>query len=241
LTITYRATSGTTYLKQFQGADYGNYLTLGSLTVDGAWHTTRFVTSPLNMYDATSGGPVNLQFRITNDNVLVDTISVCRDTDGDTISDALEALRISQSSVGTHVHDLNPFSADTDSDGLNDNVETSPAYNTDPCDPDTDSDGLLDGSEKYSYTWSTDDSYLVPDNNTVLDITDQRPGHRRRQRLDSVLLPGPGHHARFAATAGGQDRQGGRNAEGHQGRQHRKRSELLHPPKPVHLPHFIHR
>ncbi|MBI0581755.1 MAG: pre-peptidase C-terminal domain-containing protein [Methanomassiliicoccales archaeon] len=170
LTITYRATSGTTYLQQFQGADYGNYLTLGSLTVDGAWHTTRFVTSPLNMYDATSGGPVNLQFRITNDDVLVDTISVCRDTDGDTISDALESLRITQSSVGTHAYDLNPFSADTDSDGLNDNVERSTSYNTDPCDPDTDSDGLLDGSERYSYTWSTDDSYLIPDDNTWLNI-----------------------------------------------------------------------
>ncbi|MHC1710086.1 MAG: hypothetical protein AB9819_06750 [Methanomassiliicoccales archaeon] len=52
---------------------------------------------------------------------------------------------------------------------MNDYVEMS-SYNTDPCDPDTDSDGLLDGSEKYSYTWSTDDSYLIPDNNTVLDI-----------------------------------------------------------------------
>ena len=48
--------------------------------------------------------------------------------------------------MGTHVYDPNPFSADTDNDGL------------------------LDGSERYSYTWSTDDSYLIPDNGTVLDI-----------------------------------------------------------------------
>ncbi|HNU36348.1 MAG TPA: hypothetical protein PKJ15_07095, partial [Methanomassiliicoccales archaeon] len=34
-------------------------------------------------------------------------------------------------------------------------------------DPDTDNDGLLDGSEKYSYTWSTDDSYLIPDNGVL--------------------------------------------------------------------------
>ncbi|MCX6650482.1 MAG: hypothetical protein NT131_02335, partial [Methanomassiliicoccales archaeon] len=170
VSITYKATSGTAILQQYRGSAYGGYLSLGNLIVDGQWHTTSYITSPANVYDNIAGGEVDLIFEITSYNsVAIDSISVCRDSDGDTYSDAYEALRMTIADVGTHLHDLNPFSADTDSDGLNDNVEVS-TYGTDPCDPDTDSDGLLDGSERYSYTWSTDDSYLIPDNNTVLII-----------------------------------------------------------------------
>ncbi|KAF5074010.1 hypothetical protein DSECCO2_185120 [anaerobic digester metagenome] len=171
ITMTYRGSSGTAYLKQYQGSNYGNYVTIGSLVLNGAWQTTTFISSSLYNYDGTPGGLINLQFEITTSKpVYVDSISVCKDSDGDTYGDSYEAMRNSISGIGTHIYDLNPFSADTDSDGLNDNLERTSAYNTDPCDPDTDSDGLLDGSERYSYTWSTDDSYLIPDNGTVLDI-----------------------------------------------------------------------
>ncbi len=168
VTMTYRGSSGTASLKQYQGSTYGNYVTLGSMVLNGAWQTTNFITSALYNYDATPGGLINLQFEITSSkSVYVDSISVCMDSDGDTYGDSYESMRISISGIGTHIYDLNPFSADTDSDGLNDNVERSNGYYTDPCDPDTDNDGLLDGSERYSYTWSTDDSYLIPDNSVL--------------------------------------------------------------------------
>ncbi|MBP7086771.1 MAG: hypothetical protein KBA58_01765 [Methanomassiliicoccales archaeon] len=171
ISICYKATTGAASLYQYKGVGYGSYVSLGSLTVDGLWHTTLFKTSAENVYDYTVRGQTNMIFWISStSSVAVDSITYCRDGDGDGYSDALESLRISQSGIGVHIHDLNPFSADTDSDGLNDNVETSPSYNTDPCDPDTDSDGLLDGSERYSYTWSTDDSYLIPDNAPALCI-----------------------------------------------------------------------
>ena len=48
----------------------------------------------------------------------------------------------------------NPFSADTDSDNLNDVQEFNAG--TDPRNPDTDHDGLLDGNERFSYVVSTD-------------------------------------------------------------------------------------
>ncbi|MCX6651180.1 MAG: hypothetical protein NT131_05955, partial [Methanomassiliicoccales archaeon] len=168
ISITYKATSGTATIKQFSGS--ASTIILGSLTVNGQWCTSTFVTSASDNYDYVSGGQVNVLFEITSaSSVTVDSMTVYQDRDSDTISDAVESLRVTMSAIGTHVYDLNPFSADTDSDGLNDNVEVS-TYGTDPCDPDTDADGLLDGSERYSYTWSTDDSYLIPDNNTVLTI-----------------------------------------------------------------------
>jgi hypothetical protein len=167
VSIAYKVTSGTTRLEQYCGAS--STVELGLLTTGTGWRTATFMASAIN-YDHIAGGQLNTLFEINSTTtVAVDSITVHKDRDGDGISDAVEALRITMSSIGTHVHDLNPFSEDTDSDGLNDNVEIS-SYNTDPCDSDTDSDGLLDGSERYSYTWSTDDSYLIPDNNTVLDI-----------------------------------------------------------------------
>ena len=70
------------------------------------------------LFEVTSGTPVT-----------VDSIKVCADSDGDSYSDAYEALRTTIADVGTHVYDLDPFSADSDSDGLNDNVEVS-SYGT---------------------------------------------------------------------------------------------------------------
>jgi len=168
ISITYKATSGSATIKQFSGS--ASTVTLGSLTVNNQWCTSTFVTSASNNYDYVSGGQVNVLFEMTSaSSVAVDSLTVYQDRDGDTMSDAVESLRVTMSAIGTHVHDLNPFSADTDSDGLNDNVEVS-TYTTNPCNPDSDSDGLLDGSEKYSYAWSTDNSYLIPDNGATLAI-----------------------------------------------------------------------
>ena len=173
ISITYKVTSGTTSLKQFVNGT-GN-VTLGSLTTGTAWRTDTFVTSAVT-YDSVAGGQIDILFEIASTTaVAVDSITVYRDSDGDTYSDAYEALRVTMSAIGTHTYDLNPFSADTDSDGLNDDVERTSSYLTDPTDADTDNDNLTDGSERYSYTWSTDESHLIPDNGTTLTITLQLP------------------------------------------------------------------
>jgi hypothetical protein len=64
-------------------------------------------------------------------------------------------------------YDLDVFSNDTDSDGLQDFAEL--AGGTGPCDPDCDDDGLADGSELYSQVWTTDNFLTIPDNGD--DIT----------------------------------------------------------------------
>ena len=82
-------------------------------------------------------------------------MSASIDSDGDMLSDAYEADRIG------NAYGLDPFSADTDSDGLRDKDEL--AAGTDPTNPDTDNDGLMDGSERWSQTWSTDVSHVIDD------------------------------------------------------------------------------
>jgi subtilisin-like proprotein convertase family protein len=63
--------------------------------------------------------------------------------------------------------ELNPFSADSDSDGLTDGQEL--AMGTNPAVADTDHDGLSDGQEKYSVQYSTDKAKsIVEDPNQVL-------------------------------------------------------------------------
>ncbi len=169
ITMTYKTTSPYAVIRQWRGSALG-YYQLGALTCNGQWNTITFSTLSSEMFDYVAGGQLNVLFEVTSGTpVTVDSIKVCADSDGDSYSDAYEALRTTIADVGTHVYDLDPFSADSDSDGLNDNVEVS-SYGTNPCNPDTDNDGLLDGSEKYSYTWSTDDTYLIPDNNTWLNI-----------------------------------------------------------------------
>lgn len=64
---------------------------------------------------------------------------VNKDSDGDGLSDALEAK------LGT-----DPFNKDTDGDGLTDGEEYL-TYKTDPLNPDTDFDGLTDGEEVHKY------------------------------------------------------------------------------------------
>lgn len=59
-----------------------------------------------------------------------------RDTDNDTLSDALEV----------RVHGTSPIDTDTDADGLGDGLEVG-TYNTDPLVADTDDDGIADGRE----------------------------------------------------------------------------------------------
>jgi subtilisin-like proprotein convertase family protein len=60
-----------------------------------------------------------------------------------------------------NAYDLNPFSADTDSDGMKESEELT--VGTDPCNPDTDNDGLADGQERYSTVYSTDEFIKIPD------------------------------------------------------------------------------
>jgi len=56
--------------------------------------------------------------------------------------------------VVENAHSLNPYSSDTDSDGLTEPQEF--ASGTDPVVADTDNDGLADGQERYSALYSTD-------------------------------------------------------------------------------------
>ncbi|MDD1772003.1 MAG: fibronectin type III domain-containing protein [Methanomassiliicoccales archaeon] len=169
ISITYKVTSGTTSLKQFINST--GTAPLGSFTTGTAWRTDMFVTSAIT-YDSVAGGQINIMFEITSTTtVAVDSITVYKDSDGDTYSDAYEALRVTMSAIGTHTYDLDPFSADTDTDGLNDNVERTSSYLTDPTDADSDNDDLTDGSEKYSYTWSTDESHLIPDGSSKVTIS----------------------------------------------------------------------
>jgi len=82
------------------------------------------------------------------------------DSDGDGLSDALEAT------VGT-----NPLDSDSDSDGLTDYQELawdgdavvySVGVDTDPLNPDSDSDGIMDGAELFAGTDPLDaDSLFV--------------------------------------------------------------------------------
>ena len=83
---------------------------------------------------------------VINNNVTAQTFTsdpLAANSDGDSLSDNDEYAR------GT-----NPKSADTDNDGLNDDVETSNSngYITNPRDDDSDSDGLSDGYEMNGYT-----------------------------------------------------------------------------------------
>lgn len=69
------------------------------------------------------------------------------DTDGDTLTDAEEV----------DGGESNPLLADSDLDGVNDNVELNDD-DTDPLDPDTDDDGATDGEEKAAGTDPNDEN-----------------------------------------------------------------------------------
>ncbi|MFA7341785.1 MAG: hypothetical protein WCY65_01255 [Candidatus Methanomethylophilaceae archaeon] len=174
VSITYKTGSASVSVQQYLGPSAG-YVSLGTLTGDGTWRTSTFYTSAAGMYDHAAGAPLNVLFRINGPSgtVIVDNIAMCIDRDGDGISDAMESIRVSMSGIGTYTYALNPFSADTDSDGLNDKEEMT-SYGTNPTDPDTDNDGLLDGSEKYSYSWGIEGFHPIP-NNGKLTFTISMP------------------------------------------------------------------
>ena len=174
VSITYKTSSASVSVQQYLGPSAG-YVSLGTLTGDGTWRTSTFHTSAAGMYDHVAGAPLNVLFRINGPSgtVIVDNIAMCIDRDGDGISDAMESIRVSMSGIGTYTYALNPFSADTDSDGLNDKEEMT-SYGTDPTDPDTDNDGLMDGSEKYSYSWGIEGFHAIP-NNGKLTFTISMP------------------------------------------------------------------
>jgi hypothetical protein len=109
--------------------------------------------------DGAAGSFINAKFSIGDANgTLVSSFTVNVDSDKDTLTDSQETVN-----YGT-----DPFSADTDSDGLNDNEELSSLWDSDPCDADTDSDGLMDGSEIWSQSWSNDEFYNVTYNADAL-------------------------------------------------------------------------
>jgi hypothetical protein len=62
---------------------------------------------------------------------------------------------------------LDPFSNDTDSDSLLDDIEASGS--TSPCNADSDNDGLGDAEERYSQVWATDHFYQIKDNGGASD------------------------------------------------------------------------
>jgi len=132
---------------------------LGTLTGDGTWRTLSVWVSSDSFMDGAAGSFINAKFRISYaSGTLVSSFTIYVDSDKDTLTDCQETVN-----YGT-----DPFSADTDSDGLNDNVELSSLWNTDPCDADTDSDGLMDGSEIWSQSWSNDEFYNVTYNADAL-------------------------------------------------------------------------
>jgi len=132
---------------------------LGTLTGDGTWRTLSVWVSSDSFIDGAAGSFINAKFSIGNANgTLVSSFTVYVDSDKDTLTDCQETVN-----YGT-----DPFSADTDYDGLNDNVELSSLWDTDPCDADTDSDGLMDGSEIWSQSWSNDEFYNVTHNADAL-------------------------------------------------------------------------
>jgi phosphodiesterase/alkaline phosphatase D-like protein len=132
---------------------------LGTLTGDGTWRTLSVWVSPDSFMDGAAGSFINAKFSIGDANgTLVSSFTVNVDSDKDTLTDSQETVN-----YGT-----DPFSADTDSDGLNDNEELSSLWDSDPCDADTDSDGLMDGSEIWSQSWSNDEFYNVTYNADAL-------------------------------------------------------------------------
>ncbi len=138
------------------------------------------------------------------------------DTDGDTLLDGEEDAnrngRIDAS-------ETDPNKADTDDDGLPDNVELEGENPTDPLNPDTDDDGLNDGDEDANHNGSVDDGETDPNDADTDDggasdgeevaggsnpLDDTRRLHRRGRwlRLDGRRQPAAaGAAARPAAAA----------------------------------------
>jgi len=161
ITIAYN-TSSPASIRQCTGD--GTFSTICNLNGNGWWNVISFKTINTDMYDGnTDYDGLTICFEIVaSSTVAVDNMVVCMDQDNDGIPDAQEAIRVTMSSIGTFTYALNPFSADTDSDGLDDGVEID-SYGTDPTDPDTDDDGLEDGSERFSYIYDSDSLLSIPD------------------------------------------------------------------------------
>jgi len=95
--------------------------------------TPASVTLPLTVNNDMTNNAVNNNNQPTNINIKADNSPL--DSDGDGLTDDEEKT------LGT-----NPYSADTDQDGLYDREEVK-VYHTDPNNPDTDGDGYKDGDE----------------------------------------------------------------------------------------------
>lgn len=149
-------TANTASVLQCYGEDMSNQLTLALLVGDNAWHDATFRLSKEFYEDCSSEGALNILLKISHVGVYIDWINVSVDSDNDRLVDGIELK------IGTNIHD-----ADSDHDNIDDNDEL--RLRTDPTDPDTDRDGLLDGGERYSFLWSTDLFYSIPNDGAVGD------------------------------------------------------------------------
>ena len=91
------------------------------------------------------------------------------DRDGDGLPNSLEedgwpilVILLGETNKTEIMVSSDPDEYDTDDDGLSD-YEEECVMGTKPVTADTDGDGLMDGAEKYSYSWSTDSFYRIPD------------------------------------------------------------------------------
>ncbi|MBI0582822.1 MAG: hypothetical protein ISF22_01195 [Methanomassiliicoccus sp.] len=153
LELVYRSASSFT-VSQWTGS---SFVAVHDVPASASWTTASFRTSS-NFVDYMWSTQLNVLFRIGTASVSVAEIHLLIDSDNDGSVDRMEADR----SAGRY---LDPFSKDTDSDGIDDIDEGyfGTVYgHTSPWDPDTDNDGLLDGAERWSQSWSTDKFYKVP-------------------------------------------------------------------------------
>ena len=151
--LVYRSSSSFT-VSQWTGSSFINVATMPA---SASWTTASFRIDPSNFVDYMWGTQLNILFKIGTASVSVAEFHLLIDSDNDGAVDRMEADR-------TAWRYLDPFSEDTDSDGLKDIDEgyfgTIYGY-TSPWDPDTDDDGLLDGAEKWSQSWSTESMMKV--------------------------------------------------------------------------------
>jgi hypothetical protein len=146
--IVYRSSSSFV-VSQWTGS---SFIDVATMPANAFWATASFRIDPSNFVDYMWGTQLNILFRIGTASVSVAELHLLIDSDNDGAVDRMEADR----TAGRY---LDPFSDDTDSDGLNDIDEGyfGTIYgHTSPWDPDSDDDGLLDGAERWSQSWSTE-------------------------------------------------------------------------------------
>jgi hypothetical protein len=137
-------------VSQWTGSSFVNVATMPASAM---WTTMSFRIDYALFADYMWSNQLNILLKIDTAQVAIAEMHLLIDSDNDGAVDRMEANRV----AGKY---LNPFSVDTDSDGLKDIDEgyfgTLGSQYTKPDDPDSDDDGLLDGAEKWSQSWSTE-------------------------------------------------------------------------------------